>query len=248
VFASRRAGRLLVPWLFWSAVYGAVLLAQAFWHREPLSSLFPLPMLIMGTSLHLWYLPFAFLASLVAALACQALAGLSPRTVAAIGALGGGCVILAGSSCPALPAPLGQWLFGSAAIPLGLAIGSTARGVASERANQRADLLAIAAVVIIFALIASQLGPSDTALPYGVGVPLVCAALVWKPRLPGSILALTPLAMGIYVLHPLVAYKIVLRIGAFYDISSATQAVLLMIVSGLLTVALRQSSFLRRFL
>jgi peptidoglycan/LPS O-acetylase OafA/YrhL len=248
VFASRRAGRLLVPWLFWSAVYGAVLVAQAFWHREPLSSLFQLPMLIMGTSLHLWYLPFAFLASLAAALAWHALAGLSPRAVAAIGALSGGCLLLAASSSLAIPPPLGQWVFGSAAISFGLAIGSIGCGVASERSTQRGDLLAIAAAVVVFALIAGRLGPSDQALPYGIGVPLVCAALLWKPRLPRSVLALTPLAMGIYVLHPLVSSQFLGRIPSHYPTSSATRAVLVAIASALLTLALRQSSFLRRFL
>lgn len=55
-----RAVRLLVPWLFWLAVYGAVNLLAG----RPIlvHANGPVAGLLMGSSYHLWYLPFMFFA------------------------------------------------------------------------------------------------------------------------------------------------------------------------------------------
>lgn len=72
-FARRRARRLLVPWLAWSAFYGALKLLDG-------DRLTP-DMLLYGPAIHLWFLPFAFVVS------CIAWATRSPWQVAGLGAL-----------------------------------------------------------------------------------------------------------------------------------------------------------------
>lgn len=63
-FAKDRARRLLIPWLIWSAIYAAFKLLEVVWHHKPLGSEFSATMLLTGTSLHLWFLPFAYVVCL----------------------------------------------------------------------------------------------------------------------------------------------------------------------------------------
>ena len=64
-YSIARARRLLMPWLVWSVVYGGVKLAEALVEGQPLGSAFAPWMLLTGPAIHLWFLPFAFAASLV---------------------------------------------------------------------------------------------------------------------------------------------------------------------------------------
>ena len=64
-FAKDRAARLLLPWLIWSAVYGIFKLANVVLHHKPFSDDFSLSMVLTGPAIHLWFLPFAFLACLM---------------------------------------------------------------------------------------------------------------------------------------------------------------------------------------
>ena len=242
----RRGQRLLTPWLFWSAIYGAVAIASAWRHHRLLSNEFDLTMLVTGTSLHLWYLPFVFLATLVTSLAYRVLIPLSPRVVATIGAVTGGLVLFATAYGPQVPIPCGQWKFGAAAIPLGLAIGMIE--LSGDSAAQRASSLTIAGVVVLCALTLVALGHGASAVPYGIGVPMVCAAISCKPRVPKAILPFFPLAIGIYLLHPLVASQVVFRISSRYHTATEINAVLVVILTAVLTLILRKSPFLRRFL
>ena len=60
-----RVQRLLVPWVIWSGVYGVLKLAELVVTGAPFGSEFSLNMILTGTALHLWFLPFAFLAFVI---------------------------------------------------------------------------------------------------------------------------------------------------------------------------------------
>ena len=64
-YAIARARGLLLPWLAWSAVYGGVKVAEAVVGGQPPGNAFAPWMLLTGPAIHLWFLPFAFAASLL---------------------------------------------------------------------------------------------------------------------------------------------------------------------------------------
>jgi len=51
--------RLLVPWAIWSTIYAAGKVTQAIAEDTPIVGEFEYWMILTGTSLHLWYLPFS---------------------------------------------------------------------------------------------------------------------------------------------------------------------------------------------
>ncbi len=68
-FTISRARRLLAPWLFWCFVYGAVNGSIYIAQGKPFMDAFEPAMVLYGTAPHLWYLPYAFVASLGATIA-----------------------------------------------------------------------------------------------------------------------------------------------------------------------------------
>lgn len=60
-----RATRLLRPWLIWSAIFAAGESLRAFFLGEDLFGWFQPSMILYGTMIHLWFLPFAFVAGYI---------------------------------------------------------------------------------------------------------------------------------------------------------------------------------------
>jgi hypothetical protein len=244
--ASRRANRFLVPWVFWSVVFGVVLAVHALSRRERLSDVFHASMLVGGTAFHLWYLPFAFVASLAVALVMAHLEPLPPWLTCMIGACCGGMMLIMAAPAAAAPTPYREWCFGAAAIPFGLAI-----GVAVRRASGLARatwLLVIAVVPILCHMGLVRLYGSDPTLPYYIGVPAVCAALAWQIPDSNLLQALTSLSLGIYVLHPLVLSLCVRPMSARLHIASAIAAAIAVVLSAGLTWGLKRLPMMPRFL
>lgn len=152
VFAQNRGARLVVPWVVWSAVYGALKLAEVAMTGKPLASEFALWMLLTGPALHLWFLPFAF----VACLAVYPLARIGPDTRARVAAItlltGTSLLALGGRQDIVLPEPLSQWLYALPAVLLG-----TAFGLMQSRTEVRAVCLGLG----VAALCAMALGWTD---------------------------------------------------------------------------------------
>ncbi len=243
-FVSRRWHRLLKPWLFWSLVYGSCRLAKAAgtadWH--PLDEILSVKTLFIGTWVHLWYLPYAFVLGLLLHVLNRRISAVNPDVqrrcgpdaqpgrIAARRAWGGhvwvvvtatvvGVVTLAACAVDmagrALPPPLPQWEFGLATIPLGLAIGRSL-AVPSRRAQVRLLLMIAGATVGASALLTS-LGFRSMAVPYSLAVVLVCLAYLWPVKSNGFLSAVAPLTFGIYLIHPLVIYGLkhsLMRSGA----------------------------------
>lgn len=207
-FVKRRARRLLIPWLFWSAVYGLLKLGKALVLKSPISATFRTPAVLVGTHIHLWYLPYAFIAAVCIYLLARHSSSV-PLVVAAGAAALTGVIALPVcstlmSSVAATP-PFPQWLFGLAAIPLGFAIGQCRR--VSNVQIRQCLLAMISLAVLAECLSLKVLGHRHLTVQYAVAVPLVCGAYLWQGRQDRISQALAPLAYGIYLVHPLVSYS-----------------------------------------
>jgi surface polysaccharide O-acyltransferase-like enzyme len=247
-FLRRRYDRLLKPWLFWSAIYGLCRLTKAACAMDiaALREMVSVETLTAGTSIHLWYLPYAFLLSVliyefnrwtaranhVVVTSTAVLAGVAFLAVHAVGIWG-----------HELPRPLPQWEFGLAAIPLGIAMGRCLE--ISPRELQRLSLLMISLAIVIGCQILNSRGFDSAVVPYGIGVSLVCIAYSWEIRSDILVSSLAPLTFGVYLIHPLVAYGLQQILTP--DGSYSLFVLLTVCISALVVLALKRTP-IRQFL
>lgn len=231
--ARRKAERLIKPWLFWSVIYGMLGLAKMIYENVSFSDVFSPTMLLTGTRIHLWFLPFAFVAALLLVCIHRKIVGIRDSytiiTAISIGALCVfGCSIIQSHLHP--PTPLAQWVLGLPAIPLGFAIG---RIKILQKTEDRKKyfvfviLSALAACVGCIAFDRLSHGiwlnfSSKFAVRYFVSLVIFCAALHWRGKLDPISASLASLSYGIYLVHPLVLVP-------FYQFSIAIQHPLLLL-------------------
>jgi len=199
-FWKKRAVRLLMPWIFWCAVYRLV-------HEVVSDDPRPLPILgdpwslLIGPSFHLWFLPFV-------ALALPAVSALS-HWVRGRQQLALACIGLVALSLPlqwvhadgTVPEPMPQWAF---SLPLFLF--GILHAIAARLGAQWMTLGAAAVVSIV----------SMAFWPDFWAGQMLLAALVfeiaWRAPIRGSWpTVLAGYAFGVYLMHPffmLVAYKL----------------------------------------
>ncbi|MBN8631071.1 MAG: hypothetical protein J0L76_09485 [Rhodobacterales bacterium] len=107
-----RARRFLQPFVTWSVIFGLLQIALARKQGEPPFSWWEPYMLLTGTWIHLWILPFAFLAGLLAPWFRHPLASLGAAWLAAL--------LMVINGTPAV-VPFGQWSFGVIPVLVGIA-------------------------------------------------------------------------------------------------------------------------------
>ena len=193
---KRRAGRLLVPWLFWFAVYAALNAARG---RPPVSTEDgAIAGILSGPSIHLWYMPFVFLCLVALDMLRTRLSG---RSLAFAGA---GLALLILATTPlwrtpslALAAPLPQWMHAAPAVLAGFFL---------LHRDRLPRSIAAALLLALFLGAVWTLPWDGVGLPYLIG--LAAVALVARDRPDGlARLDLRPLSestLGIYFMHILV--------------------------------------------
>lgn len=195
-----RARRLVLPWLFWSAVFRLldILLSHDPARFIPLTNPWSL---LIGSTIHLWFLPFVMLAMALV----QPVARLvrSPASLMA----GSGLILAVGlplfwlHEYLPMPDPLPQWAFGLPLYVYGLLLAP------AHRLNR--PLLPLAAMALLTAA-----GWAMAGKPWALTALIAALAfeLFWRLPLRHPLLpALGRVAFGIYLMHPffmLVAYKI----------------------------------------
>lgn len=192
----RRAGGLLVPWVFWFVVYAALNVARGR-HSVPTEG-GAIAGILSGPSIHLWYMPFVFLCLVTLDVLRTRLSGTT------LSLAGAGLALLILATTPlwrmpslALAAPLPQWMHAAPAVLAGFFL------------LHRRHLPRLLAATLLLGLFLGTFGtlPWDgVGLPYLIG--LTAVALVARDR-PDALarLDLRPLSestLGIYFVHILV--------------------------------------------
>jgi len=193
-YAAARAARLLVPWIIASAMFGAFKLIEVS-QGAALGTEFIPVMLITGTAVHLWFLPFAFTV-------CLALwplgRWLRPRDEAvclplSLIALGAALVALGANQNAALTVPFAQWGYALPAVLLGVSF-----------ALMRGQPLQILGLATFFVFAALSLRWTDGLLQIVLasGALTICLLLSVKPTALSAFA--TRAAFYVYLLHPAV--------------------------------------------
>jgi hypothetical protein len=179
---ASRARRLLKPFLIWSLVFALVHMAFAIKAQEPVFGWWDWHMLLTGTWIHLWFLPFAFLAAILAPWFQHPLASLGAAILAA--------VLLSAEQAPTA-VPFGQWSFGIIPVLVGIAYFSWG--------------WRLAVVTLLTSFLILHFGrPSPDNLTILAGTSLGLAFLSF--RLPASPVSdwCARLSVWVYLSHPLV--------------------------------------------
>ncbi|WP_373651891.1 acyltransferase family protein [Schlesneria sp. DSM 10557] len=234
----KRAKRLLLPWLFWCAVYGGANLIKSQGLKEISRHPANEWAFLAGTSLHLWYLPFAFL---VTCLARPLLAYIyySERTAGATAVM-----LVSGTTAicawiletTTFPAPFGQWVFGFPAVAVGLSLPHS--GGLSRKT--------LRVVSLVLAVSIGCLATHSPAfyIPCILGTAAIGAAwLVHIPAL-GCISWLAGLSFGIYLVHPFVQF-LTCRLTPLHE--GGLLAILVILISIAVTDGLKRTP-LRHFM
>ncbi len=243
-FLDAKVSKLVLPWLVWSGVYAAMVMAEKLRHHEPLSEAFSAWMIVGGTYEHLWFVPFALFGSLLIAGLQARTRAVSHRRMAATLFAAGALVVLVDAwllrderiRWPAL-----QWLFALPSPLLGLALGrvllSRDRGLLVRLAG---SLTLVGAATLALTLIGSV---PEMARRYAVSMAVVSLFFLWPGRMDGLSRRLTPLLFGVYLTHPLLlrAYQ-----GAHLpSVPVPALGVLLFVVAALLAEVLRRTPLRR---
>lgn len=226
-----RIRRLLWPWLFWSAFYKLVAWKLTDGQAGLLSLTDPWSLLV-GSFVHLWFLPFVALAMFLV----QPIGHIVTNPVR----LATGLVLLVAVSMPlfalhqvpGIPVPFPQWCFAFPVYALGLLM-----ALAHGMGRSWWPVLASAALTAAALFITDGL-----ALSYTIFFAVLAFEGFWRLPSQGTVLPkLGQAAFGIYLLHPfflLVVYKF---LGA--DVNLMLASVLTFLMSWAATVLLRKLPF-----
>lgn len=246
-FVKRRASRLLLPWFFWSIVY---ILARAFKtiyiDKESLD-LFSSNTLLIGGSLHLWFLPFSFLLAIVFWFLCRFIlkrqgTGEPPLLLICFSLL---AIISFFVICDyvrmnfSLPAPFSQWLFALPSLPVAFIFGYLVRSVKS--AYRLPLLILVYAVVVGVCFYTYRSWRSMSLISYGIGTILTIAAIQYPLPFEKTARKVSALTYGIYLIHPLIASLL----DILFKISTPSLKIIIVFIVSTIAVYIMKRTFFR---
>jgi peptidoglycan/LPS O-acetylase OafA/YrhL len=220
-FAWHRARRILLPWLFWSAVFGLVAGA-----RYVLRGSVPdwtIHHLFIGTSLHLWFFPAVFGGTLLVWMTLRLIGPLGTQAGFAIAIVCAAALFALHawlSKSGRLSAPYGQWMFAAPALAIGIALGLACRAV--EDGRRRGVMIAAGVAVVFGAGLHWAIGEIGSAISYCVAGTALPLALLLPLRSCSPLQSFTRVSLGVYALHPLVSLGVQSCGGRWFNSSWIT--------------------------
>ncbi|MCA9278756.1 MAG: hypothetical protein H6815_11250 [Phycisphaeraceae bacterium] len=204
---NERAQRLMLPWFVWSAVYFAAMgLRSLQAHETLLPDIGSIEFWFAGPSLHLWFLPFAFVS--LSLLIISGVPKLISRHTISFAAFSfaTGLVMLALhaqyiGSVNSLPKPLPQWLLALPSIPLGVGLAILLKSPNPRSTKPLLWLGAVSCAMLVLALAFDGLASWYYLCAFVV---TTLAYVVTSEKIPFLRKVCTP-AFGVYLAGPLFA-------------------------------------------
>lgn len=206
-YLAGKTKRLLLPFIVWVGVYLVYDCLVATIKHQPLSTLLTEFNLLYGTSIHLWYLPFAFLGLLLIFVVGRgylaSLSYLSLVILLLLAATSGLFIDYLGALVKGM-LPLPQYAFAFPALLFAVSLAAASRMSRPAKAvTYFAVIIIVAALVMIKAATAGH-NAAGFAYTYGIAVPVMVAALSWPGEVDRLTGLLAPLTLGIYLVHPMI--------------------------------------------
>lgn len=211
-FLADKRERLFMPWIFWSVVYGAMLVISGYRHGQGPSEVLSWQMILAGTSSHLWFVPFAmFSAGLVAGV--HLLSRTAPnRATGFIAAVIGAVVLVGIGLMPDVerPAPIPQWLLSLPSAFFGFALGRLVLANGDRPAPR--DLAPLAVFALVGAVVYGLYQPNMLIWRYCVSLLLVFVVFLVPGKVDPISKFLSPLLFGIYLAHHLISHRLLVKV------------------------------------
>jgi len=219
-YSLRRGKQILRPWLFWTVIYSLFVLVfgPQVLPLEGGAAAKILAYSLGGSAIHLWYLPFIFLVSLLVwglrrlslvqvNLEEQNSATAKLQRIWRISLIGLGagtiCLNVNGVFNHPMGWPWEQWLTSLPAVFLGLAIASCLQ--LSPQSSRRWIVAICVAVLLACCWLWGQAGRDVSyryIAAYGIGVPLLCISFGFKDQAcPPWLESLSSVTLGVYLVH-----------------------------------------------
>jgi peptidoglycan/LPS O-acetylase OafA/YrhL len=198
-FIRSRVMRILAPWLFWCAVYGPILWLAAYPELPDFLIEAPLSRMWIGTTIHLWYLPFVFGFGILLFFASRLAWLRSPWP----------WLLLLAPICWAhvhlqdLGRPIALWLN---ALP-GLALAGVLTSLDPRDARHRC-LIAAALVIAAAVFVPMHFAGIELAYYQLFVFPLIALAWTVRSAAPARLVELGKLTYGVYLIHPLAIWTV----------------------------------------
>ena len=191
-----RARRLLWPWILCSLIYGIWRIFGNVRAGREIFATFDYWMLITGTVIHLWYLPFIFLISCIIIIYKPNLCFGQLNSIASVLAAAGIIFCSWMESQDLLRTPFNCWLFCVPAIFIGLALPLT-----NDLGQQTRQLLLLLTCVLPACLFVSISDYKNMAIPYSVGTIALAIAWVIPFAASAKLKRIAGMTFDVYLMH-----------------------------------------------
>ena len=239
---NRKFKRIIIPWFFWSVVYGLVIVIKSILKKE---SCFESHMFLVGPSLHLWYLPYVFLLGALVLLIKNYVRYSFIFYYTISNLIFAFLLILTPliSRSFDLWTPFPQWLFGLSSVLMGLIAGF----ILMEN-NKYKFLIFLPLLLFLISILLNLklgLGVRVTHVTAFTLFVLAFCFVGYETNLFERFLS--SLTYGIYLVHPLII-SIFNYMGFNSKVNIFVYLILVFMVSGILTYFLRKNKYTMRFI